>query len=198
MCRPLMLDHMYTILLLNNLFNNTANTLWFWFKCLQFAVIIYKSTFLNQLEWQMSDTSTCMHVPLLESLHLKCLKTPPPACTFAKIGCLLSRERILMFASLPESSNSIFRPSSNRDNLYIGVNQCTKFEVYGVQHSPVIDCTSRGRHAWYAPPSSKGKGHNNNYTLLLRFILYCSLHIQASPISSNKDGTPWNMYVSCW
>ena len=63
-----------------------------------------------------------MHVPqqqITQSLlymyryssDLMCLKTPPPAGGFAMIGYGLSHERIMMFASLAESSNSIFRPS---------------------------------------------------------------------------------------
>ena len=58
-----------------------------------------------------SDTSACMHVPLLELLYLTCLKTLPSAGGFAMIGCRLSRGRILTFASLTESTNLIFRPS---------------------------------------------------------------------------------------
>ena len=56
-----------------------------------------------------------VHVPLrytkARSLHLACLKTPPTARGFAMIGCRLSRHRILMFTSLAESSNPIFKPS---------------------------------------------------------------------------------------
>ena len=60
-----------------------------------------------------SVTSTCMYVPLLESLHLKCLKPSPQAGGFAMImiGCRLSRERILTFASSTENFNSIFSRS---------------------------------------------------------------------------------------
>ena len=47
----------------------------------------------------MSDTSM-----------LACLKNPPSAGGLAMIGCPLLCERILTFASLAESSNSIFRP----------------------------------------------------------------------------------------
>ena len=69
-----------------------------------------------------------MHVPLryteAKSLPLTCLKTPPPAGGFAMIGCRLSRERILTFASLTESSNSIFNP------LYVSHNgTCICFVV---------------------------------------------------------------------
>ena len=60
----------------------------------------------------MSDISTCMHILLLVALHLMRLKTSPPAGGFAMIGCWQSRERILMFASLAESSSSIFIPST--------------------------------------------------------------------------------------
>ena len=50
-------------------------------------------------------------IPLLESLHLRFLKTLPRVGSFAMIGCRLSRERIPMFASLPENSYSFFSPS---------------------------------------------------------------------------------------
>ena len=57
--------------------------------------------------------SACMHIPFPESLHLKCLKTPPPANGFTMIGCRLSRNRILSFASLTvtDSSSSNFTAS---------------------------------------------------------------------------------------
>ena len=60
-----------------------------------------------------SDTSTCMQLPILELLHLSCLKTPLPAGGFAMIGGRLSRERILTFVSFAESSSSIFSPSKS-------------------------------------------------------------------------------------
>ena len=59
-----------------------------------------------------SDIFFGMHVPLLEALHLTCLKTPPQASDFSMIGCRLSRERIVTLASLAESSNSIVNPSN--------------------------------------------------------------------------------------
>ena len=70
-----------------------------------------------------SETSTRMHVLLLESLHMTCLKNPPPAGGFATIGCRLSRARIPVFVSIAETSSSIVSPYTlNKNNCtFVGL-----------------------------------------------------------------------------
>ena len=121
---------------------------------------------------------SCMYVlryTEAKSLHLglTCLKTLPPACGFAMIGCRLSRERILLtFASLAESSSSIFSPSTwnkyiKTCKLFITGDMAAQITSWRVTHS----CTPGS--AWLT--CCVVKIHRISYVMLA-----CKYHILES------------------